>query len=148
MLIRKAKNSDIEKIVLNNIKLANETEDKKIDYNIVYNGVNNIISDKKKGFYIITEENNKIIGQIMITYEWSDWHNKNIWWIQSVYVNEDYRRKNIFKNMLNYIKKLAEKKRILKLNLYVYQDNIKAKLAYEKIGMKKDNYDIYKYKLC
>ena len=135
-------------IAKNNCLLANESENIDLSYEKTLSGVKNVISDQLKGFYLIAIENGIIIGQLMITYEWSDWRDKNIWWIQSVYVNEDYRRKNIFKNMLNYIKKLAEKKRILKLNLYVYQENIKAKLAYEKTGMKKDNYDIYKLKLC
>ena len=28
----------------------------------------------------------RLLGQLMITYEWSDWRNGAFWWIQSVYV--------------------------------------------------------------
>lgn len=147
MKIRLADKSDIKKIVSNNIKLAVESENKTLDYETVYDGVKNIINDDKKGFYLIAENKNKIIGQLMITYEWSDWNNKNIWWIQSVYVDEENRNKKVFKNLINYVKLIAERNNILYLKLYVYKDNEIAKIVYEKIGMNKDFYDLFTLKL-
>lgn len=143
MKIRFANELDIEKIAKNNIKLAFESENKSIEYFTVCNGIRNIINDNKKGFYLIAENKNKIIGQLMVTYEWSDWNNKNIWWIQSVYVCKENRKKKVFKNLINYVKLIAKENNILYLKLYVYKDNEIAKIAYEKIGMKKEYYDLY-----
>jgi ribosomal protein S18 acetylase RimI-like enzyme len=147
MKIRKAEEQDIEKITQNNVLLALETENKSLDFKTVYDGVKNIILNNMKGFYLIIEIDNKIIGQLMITYEWSDWNNMNIWWIQSVYVNKEYRQKNIFNKLYNNIKVIAKKNNIKILKLYVYKKNKLAKIVYEKIGMKKELYDIYTYNI-
>jgi ribosomal protein S18 acetylase RimI-like enzyme len=145
--IRKATKKDIEEITKNNILLSLESENKSIDYKIVYNGVKNLIEDKNKGFYLVVEINNKIVGQLMITYEWSDWYNNMNWWIQSVYINKSNRRKGIFNSLINYLKIFAVEKNISILKLYVYKNNLLAKEVYEKLGMNKELYDIYAIKL-
>lgn len=38
------------------------------------------------------QENGKVVAQLMITLEWSDWRNGEVWWIQSVFVRADHRR--------------------------------------------------------
>lgn len=147
MNIRKATKKDIENISKNNILLALESENKSIEYDTVHNGVKNIIDDENKGFYLVFELNNKIVGQLMITYEWSDWYNKMNWWIQSVYIDKSNRRKGIFNYLIDYLKKLAFEKNISILKLYVYKKNLMAKKVYEKLGMNKALYDIYDIKL-
>jgi GNAT superfamily N-acetyltransferase len=147
MKIRKANKYDIEVIANNNILLASETENIIIDFKTVYNGIKNVIEDKTKGFYLVYEINNNIIGQLMITYEWSDWKNRFIWWIQSVYVDESYRKKGVFTALIKQIKELAKKNNIKNLKLYVNKNNINAKKVYKGIGMSKDLYDIYKINL-
>ena len=83
----------------------------------------------------------------MITYEWSDWRAKQIWWLQSIYVRKEWRRKGVMKAMISEIKKMALSKNVIALRLYVHKENIKAKNAYEKIGMQKAPYDIYEMRL-
>ena len=135
MKIRYAKLSDAEEIAKNNILLAKETENLKIDYKTTLAGVKSLISDKTKGFYVILEDDNHIIGQSMITFEWSDWYNKNVWWLQSVYVNEKWRRKGIFTKILNEIKKKVKENNVDILRLYVINTNKKARETYKSIGM-------------
>jgi len=147
VIIRKANKKDIEKITNNNLLLALESENKSIDYYTVYNGVKNLIDDETKGFYLVIEKNNRIIGQLMITYEWSDWNNKFIWWIQSVYVDKSNRKKGAFNNLMKSIKKLAKETDIKNLKLYVYRNNLNAIKVYERVGMSKEFYDIYKIDL-
>jgi ribosomal protein S18 acetylase RimI-like enzyme len=147
MKIRKANIGDLKIITNNNLLLAFESENKKLNYDLVYNGVKNLIDDDKKGFYLVVEHNKIIIGQLIITYEWSDWNNKTIWWIQSVYVDKSYRRMGVFKNLLNTIKKIAKGKNIINLKLYVHKDNKNAKKVYEKIGMKIESYNIYQLEI-
>jgi hypothetical protein len=80
LLIRKAKLEDIEKIAEFNIQMAKETEGKILDKNIVQEGVRAVLNNKIKGFYLIAEDNKAtkmLVGQLMVTFEWSDCRNKN-----------------------------------------------------------------------
>ena len=147
-MIRKANKEDAEKIANNNLLLAFESENISIEYKTVYNGVKNVIEDDTKGFYLVFEKNNKIIGQSMITYEWSDWNNMFIWWIQSVYVDKSNRKRGVFNNLINHIKIMAKQNSIKILKLYVHKNNKNAKKVYERSGMlKKKSYDIFQIDL-
>jgi len=145
--IRKATIADAEILAENNLLLADESENIKLDYETTLKGVKEVICDKSKGFIIVAEENNKIIGQTMITFEWSDWYNKNIWWLQSVYVKKPYRKKEVFSKILNYVKKIANEKEIDTLRLYVHNDNINAMKAYEKTNFEKRPYSVYQIEI-
>jgi ribosomal protein S18 acetylase RimI-like enzyme len=143
MLIRRAIIKDAEKIARNNVLLAKESENTKIDYEKTLEGVKSLIDDETKGFYLVAEENGEIIGQVMITYEWSDWRARQIWWLQSIYVGKNWRRKGIMKAMINEIHQMAANKGVVVLRLYVHEKNVAAIKAYENIGMKKAPYVIY-----
>lgn len=147
LLIRKAKLEDLERIVDFNIQMAKETEGKILEKNIVREGVKSVLTDESKGFYLVAEENElakKLGGQLMVTFEWSDWKNKNIWWIQSVYVDRECRNKKVFSRLYRTVSKMAlSEKNVGGLRLYVEKDNNPAKLAYESLGMKKTPYEIY-----
>jgi len=144
MLIRKANANDAESIANHNILLAKESEGLKISKDEALNGVKGILNDSKKGFYIVAEKDNKIIGELMITYEWSDWRGKNIWWIQSAFVKEKHRKKGVFKKLVEYIKKLAKDSKIDMIRLYVHNRNKNATKVYEKLGMV-SNYTVYEF---
>ena len=146
MLIRKAKRKDLEKIVDFNIQMAKETEGKILNKNIVRKGVTGVLVNKIKGFYLMAEDKSAkmIVGQLMVTFEWSDWQNKNFWWIQSVYVNNRYRNKKIFSHLFRTVLKLAlSQKNVCGLRLYVKRNNNSAKQVYEALDMKKTSYEIY-----
>lgn len=141
IIIRKATLNDIESIAEFNYNLALETENKTLNRQILTKGVESILIDDNKGFYVLALLNNKVIGQLMITYEWSDWRNANFWWIQSVYVVPEYRNSGVFKTLFEYIKKLAEEhKDVCGLRLYTEQNNTNAINAYKKLGMYQSNY--------
>jgi ribosomal protein S18 acetylase RimI-like enzyme len=143
MNIRYAQRKDAEQLAQHNVLLAKESENKTISYQTTLKGVLSVLCDRSKGFILVAEENIKIIGQIMITYEWSDWSNKNIWWIQSVYVDKKNRRQKIFTALFNEIKKIASHKDIDVLRLYVESSNQQAKQTYLKLGMKQKKSLIY-----
>jgi GNAT superfamily N-acetyltransferase len=147
MITRYADINDAEMITRNNVLLAKESENILVDHTTVSKGVKALLSDKTKGFFIIAEEANKIIGQMMITFEWSDWYNKNIWWLQSVYVDHSWRKKGVFKRLVHDISMMARKHNVDVLRLYVYDENIKAKEVYSAIGMKKKPYTIFQKSL-
>ena len=97
--IRIGKSRDIPIIADYNIAMAMETEGKTLDKEIITAGVNSIINDNSKGVYWVVEIEEELVGQLMITYEWSDWRNGTMWWIQSVYVSEDFRRQGIYTSL-------------------------------------------------
>ena len=142
MLLRMACMEDAEKIARNNIMLAMESENLRINYEDTLKGVRQIIKHREKGFYLVAEENNEIIGQVMVTYEWSDWRGMDIWWLQSIYVNKEWRREGIMKMLMEKIKKMAGNN-VFALRLYVHESNENAIEAYKKVGMKKMPYFIF-----
>lgn len=146
MLIRKAKNEDIEKIADFNIQMAKETEGKILDKKVVQEGIRTVLNNKIKGFYLVAEDKvtKLVVGQLMVTFEWSDWRNKNFWWIQSVYVDKKYRNKKVFSQLYRIITKMAlYEKNVCGLRLYTSKNNYSAKQVYESLGMKKTSYEIY-----
>lgn len=143
MNIRYAQRKDAKQLAQHNVLLAKESENNIISYETTLQAVLTVLDDKNKGFILVAEENLKIIGQLMITYEWSDWSNKEIWWIQSVYVDKHYRKKGIFTALFNEIKKIAYEKNIDVIRLYVQSSNQQAIDTYSKLGMKQKTYIIY-----
>lgn len=144
---RKADLDDAELIAKNNVILAEESENYKVDYNTTFKGVKSLIKDESKGFFVVAEENNKIIGHMIVTFEWSDWHNKNTWWLQSVFVDRSCRKKGVFTKMFEHVKNQASENDVNTIKLYVHNDNTNAIKAYEKINMINKPYKIYQVSL-
>ena len=147
MLIRKGRLDDFEGIAEFNIQMAEETEGKILDGNIVREGVEAFLKNELKGFYLLAEddENDRMLaGQLMVTFEWSDWRNKDFWWIQSVYVDRKYRKRRVFSRLFDTVCRMAlSQKNVAGLRLYVEKHNNSAKRVYESMGMKKTSYEVY-----
>lgn len=127
-----------------NITMAEETENKKLNPDTVYKGVENLINQPEKGFYVIVETSKKVIGSLMITAEWSDWRNGLFWWIQSVYILPEFRRTGIFTGLYQFVKDKAQKKNnVHGIRLYVDKDNKTARKTYNAMNMEKTDYRIY-----
>ncbi len=141
--VRHAVEADVDTIVNFNIEMARETEGIALPRSRLTDGVNAVFADKTKGFYIVAECDDKVVGQAMITYEWSDWRNSTFWWIQSVYVLPQYRRTGVFRALFRHIKLMAERTSdVCGLRLYVEQSNHTAKRVYESLGMEECHYDL------
>ncbi len=144
ILIRKAERKDAAVIAHFNAAMAEETEHLKLDTARLLQGVNGLFDKTDYGFYLLAEINNEIAGQLMITYEWSDWRNGVFWWIQSVYVKPEFRAHGVFKSLYNYTVEQAKAAgNICGLRLYVEKENARAHHVYEKLGMKSTHYDMY-----
>ena len=105
-----------------------------------------LIEDESKGIYHVCEIDGKTVGQIMYTYEWSDWRNGTFLWVQSVYVNKENRGRGVFKALYNYIKDMCDKdESICGIRLYVERENYVAQKTYSNLGMHECNYHMYEY---
>ena len=83
-----------------------ETEHRRLSQDIVRAGVTAALADPAKGRYFVAERAGQVVGQIMHTYEWSDWRNGCFWWIQSVYVLVDHRRRGVFRALLRHVQEI------------------------------------------
>jgi GNAT superfamily N-acetyltransferase len=107
-------------------------------------GVSAVFSDDKKGFYVVAEDDGRIAGGLMVTYEWSDWRNGWFWWIQRVYVVPESRGKSVYRRLYEFVRQLAaERGNVCGFRLYVEHDNERAQRVYEKLGMEKSHYLMY-----
>lgn len=147
MIIRKAKIEDAETIAKNNVVLAKESENMTIEQDTTFKGVKAVISNSDRGFYLVAENDDEILGEVLVTYEWSDWQNKNMWWVQSAYVEKKYRRKSIFSKLLEEVKKLGKKEGVDIIRLYVYRKNFNAINVYNHLNMNEKPYIIYEYEI-
>ena len=141
--IRTATQDDIDLIAEFNIAMARETEHKILVPRVIKNGVAYLFKHPEYGFYIVAESHQKVVGCLMITYEWSDWRNALFWWIQSVYILPAFRCQGIYRRLHNYVRNLADGQNICGLRLYVEKNNRVAQQTYENLGMQETAYKLY-----
>ena len=142
--IRLGIKDDAETIAKFNRNMAIETENKDLDENVVNSGVLTMLENPNLGFYLIAEDNNKIVGSLMITTEWSDWRNAQYWWIQSVYVMPMFRKQGIYRSLYEHVKMMAsERKDVFGFRLYVEKHNREAQETYRRLGMSETEYFMY-----
>jgi len=142
--IRRGTIDDADTIVRFNMEMARETENIALSPHKLKKGVASVFEDSSKGFYVIAECDGDVVGQALITHEWSDWRNSFFWWIQSVYVVPDYRRTGVFRAIFEHIKRAAESaSNVCGLRLYVDKNNHIAKRTYESLGMERSHYELY-----
>lgn len=144
--IRKATVTDIPVLIDFQQRLAQETENVKLDAAVLERGLNALFQNPSKGVYYVAEEGGEVIACHLITYEWSEWRNGMVWWMQSVYVREDHRGKNVFRILYNNIIDLIRKDPgLLGLRLYVDKSNARAQKVYETIGMNGEHYTVFEW---
>jgi ribosomal protein S18 acetylase RimI-like enzyme len=141
--IREAVKSDITILAKNNQALANETENINLNLDTLISGVSNAL-DREDCHYFVAETNKIVVGQTLITYEWSDWRNGLIWWMQSVFVLSNFRKQGVYRTLFNHIQNLARNNpKVKALRLYVIHNNQSGIKTYEALGMKDSGYIVY-----
>ena len=139
--IRRATPDDAEIIAEYNVRLAFETEDIVLDRAVLMPGVRTALSDEKIArYYVAVDETGEVIGQTMVTYEWSDWRNGTLWWFQSVYVREEARGKGIFRALFERVTEEGMKEGAVGFRLYAVAENEVALSTYERLGMERTHY--------
>ena len=142
--IRQATLLDTATIADFNSRMAWETEHRRLDLDRVQKGVTALLHDSSKGTYFVAESDDSMVGQLLITFEWSDWRNGTFWWIQSVYVVDDFRGRGVFRALFQHVHKLAKDgPDVCGLRLYVEGGNDGAQGTYTRLGMKRTSYEIF-----
>jgi GNAT superfamily N-acetyltransferase len=134
--VRQAVPGDAAAVAEYNRRLAWETEHKALDPAQLLAGVAAVLGDAARGIYFVAESEGEVVGQLAITYEWSDWRNGWFWWIQSVYVREDMRKAGVFRLLYDHVAALAkERGDVVGIRLYVETDNERARKTYDRLGL-------------
>jgi len=151
--VRPALLTDLERIVEFNLRLAQETEGKTLDREVLTRGVKNGLRDPERLRYWVAElvENQAgsgasepIVGQAAITREWSDWRNGWLWWFQSVFVDASARGRGVFRALYQEIRAEAHAQAdVIGLRLYVEQENKRAQRTYQALGMRPGGYQVF-----
>lgn len=137
---------DIEKITEFQLKMAYETEQIKLDPEIVLKGVTAVLDEPSRGKYWVAEKSGEVVGCLLTVPEWSDWRNGTVLWIHSVYVLQEYRKQSVFTKLYSHLKTMVEQDPELRgLRLYVDKTNSVAQKVYENLGMSGEHYHLYEW---
>ena len=124
--------------------MASETEGMALNEDIVRPGVAAVLDNDSLGFYLVAEIDGNPAGQLMVTYEWSDWRNGLWWWIQSVYVRPEHRRKGVYTALHRHVSQAAQATGgVCGIRLYVEQENTIAQQVYQSLDMYRTRYHMY-----
>jgi GNAT superfamily N-acetyltransferase len=141
--VRAAGPHDAAFLAAGNVAMALEAEHKRLDPATVDRGVRAVFDDPSKGRYFVAVRDGRPVGQLMITYEWSDWRNGCFWWMQSVYVLPEARRAGVFRALLGNLEQAAQSDRgVCGIRLYVDRDNDRARETYRRCGLEDAGYAV------
>ncbi len=144
LAIRPAELIDLPALIHGNSALAWETERKKLDGPTLSLGIDRVLNDAHKGFYTVAETDGRIVGHLLVTFEYSDWRNGWYWWIQSVYVWPEFRRTGVFRRLFDHVKAMAlADPTVIGLRLYVERDNERAQKTYVSLGLEEEPYFLF-----
>ena len=142
--VRLATVEDAEFLVHGNAEMALETEHLSLDLDRLRDGVHAVFEQPSRGVYFVADLDGRRAGQMLITYEWSDWRNGVFWWIQSVYVEKPFRGQGVFKAIHKHVENMAKTTPgVCGLRLYVENSNIRAQGTYERVGMRRTVYQMF-----
>lgn len=148
VLVRTAQWEDVESLVAFSTALALETESLSLNQTRLYEGTRSLLAKPERGFFIVAQKAvadiSRLVGQLMVTFEWSDWRNGVFWWVQSVYVDPSWRRQGIYRAMHDYM--VAEAKahpQVCGIRLYVERNNRTAQTVYQRVGLFPSVYTVY-----
>jgi len=127
-----------------NCRLAFETEQKTLDRTALARGVGLALGDPSRLRYWVAERDGRVIGQLAVNLEWSDWRCGFVWWIQSVYVEADHRGSGVFRALYANVRDSARADpNAIGLRLYVERENKVAQDTYVALGMKDSQYRVF-----
>lgn len=142
-MIRLATPDDLAALVDGNLAMALETEGLTLDRSVLERGVRAALTNARTGRYYVGVQEDRVVAQLMITLEWSDWRNADVWWIQSVYVHPDVRRQGWYRRLYAFVRSEARGAGAAGLRLYVDRRNTPAQAVYAKLGMDGEHYALF-----
>jgi GNAT superfamily N-acetyltransferase len=143
-IVRQGQPQDTAVVVEFNRALAWETEGRALDPARLSPGVAAVLNDPGKGLYWLADADGEVVGQLMVTPEWSDWRNGWFWWFQSVYVKPAWRRRGVFRSLAKAVESAAmARPDVCGLRLYMEPHNDRARATYSRMGWAPAGYELF-----
>ncbi len=148
LIVRPPRSEDLEVLVRFSAAMALETEGRRLEEDRLRRGTLAVLESSVHGFYLVAEvrveSSSSVVGQLLVTYEWSDWRNARFWWIQSVYVHPDWRRRGVYRRMHEAVLREAKTRGgICGVRLYVEGANAAAMAVYRRVGLALSPYRVF-----
>jgi ribosomal protein S18 acetylase RimI-like enzyme len=144
VVVRSATLGDLDVLVQFSAAMAKETEGRTLDLDRLRQGTRAVMESSEHGRYLVAEKDGAVVGQLLLTYEWSDWRNGVFWWIQSVYVAPSCRRRGIYRAMhMHVVREARARGDVCGVRLYVEKENAAARAVYASLGLKPTGYCVY-----
>lgn len=148
LIVRLARPDDVEALVNFSAAMAMETEGRTLDTERLRRGTLAVLKSPARGFYLVAElpegSLTVVVGQLLVTYEWSDWRNATFWWIQSVYVHPNWRRHGVYRRMHESVLAQARaQEEVCGVRLYVEASNTVAQTVYRRVGLSPSPYQVF-----
>ncbi|MFX1466106.1 MAG: GNAT family N-acetyltransferase [Promethearchaeota archaeon] len=141
--VRQAKLSDHEKLISFSVLEAKEAEGIDLSPGNVRHGILAALKNDALGkYWVLTKENEEVIGNISVIREWSNWNGGYYWWIQSLFIQPEFRGTGLMQKLIDTVKEEAQRGKGLDLRLYVHSTNTRAIKAYRKSGFSESDYRI------
>lgn len=136
---------DLDALVAGSLAMARETEGLDLDADRLRAGTDAVLQDPAKGFYLVArDDDGTVVGQLMITFEWSDWRCRWFWWIQSVHVVPAWRGRGVYRALHGEVERRArEQGDVAGLRLYVAGTNGRAQAVYRAVGLERADYEMF-----
>src|SRR2546427_5462667 len=113
LIVRPARMEDVEALVTFSAAMALETEGRRLDMDRLRRGTQRVFDSPTRGFYVVAElpqeSSPGVIGQLLVTYEWSDWRDATFLWVPNPYVQPDWRRPGVYRRMHEEIRQEARR---------------------------------------
>ena len=148
LIVRLARPGDVDALVTFSAAMAIETEGRSLDTERLRRGTLAVLKSPARGFYLVAElpegSLTVVVGQLLVTYEWSDWRNATFWWIQSVYVHPNWRRHGVYRRMHESVLAQARaQEEVCGVRLYVEASNTVAQTVYRRVGLSPSPYQVF-----
>ncbi len=148
LIVRLARPGDVDALVNFSAAMAIETEGRTLDRERLRRGTLAVLTSPARGFYLVAElpegSFTVVVGQLLVTYEWSDWRNATFWWIQSVYVHPNWRRHGVYRRMHESVLAQARgQEEVCGVRLYVEASNNVAQTVYRRVGLSPSPYQVF-----
>jgi len=148
LIVRLARPGDVDALVNFSAAMAIETEGRTLDTERLRRGTLAVLKSPARGFYLVAElpegSLTGVVGQLLVTYEWSDWRNATFWWIQSVYVHPNWRRHGVYRRMHESVLAQARaQEEVCGVRLYVEASNTVAQTVYRRVGLSPSPYQVF-----
>jgi ribosomal protein S18 acetylase RimI-like enzyme len=146
IILREATQSEFDVVVAFEQDLAMETEGKRIDDMCLARGVRGPLERPHLARFLLGHlpGQSDPVGYVALMKQWCEWRGAFMHYILSAHVSKSARRIGAFKQMFQSVQSIAANDHLsCGIRLNVERANERAQIAYQRLGMHIEDYDMY-----